>query len=164
MDGFGHKKLTRGKTVIWLTPPDILKRLGRFDLDPCSAPRPRPWDTATHHFDGKNYDGLKEPWFGRVWLNPPYDTPAMTKFMRRMVDHKNGIALLFARTDTRVWQEWIFPYADSLFFIQGRIKFHLSDGRLAWGAGAPSVLISYSEFDTQILRLCGLRGSLQRRA
>jgi hypothetical protein len=64
--------LERGQTVVWLTPPEILSVLGRFDLDPCAAPPPRPWATANHHFDGFNYDGLKEPWLGRVWMNPPY--------------------------------------------------------------------------------------------
>lgn len=54
----------------WLTPPAIIKSLGEFDLDPCS-PIVRPWDTAKTHFD-INTDGLKMPWFGRVWLNPPY--------------------------------------------------------------------------------------------
>jgi len=29
----------------WLTPPDIIKALGPFDLDPC-APIVRPWPTA----------------------------------------------------------------------------------------------------------------------
>ena len=160
MDGFGHNKLERGKTVIWLTPPEILRVLGKFDLDPCSAPEPRPWLTANHHFDGKNYDGLKEPWFGRVWLNPPYDTPTMTKFLKKMAEHKNGISFIFARTDTKVWQRWVFPFAHSLLFIEGRVSFHRPDGSLAWGAGAPSVLISYSEFDTAILKVSGIKGAL----
>lgn len=31
----------------WLTPPDILRALGPFDLDPC-APVNRPWDMAAN--------------------------------------------------------------------------------------------------------------------
>jgi hypothetical protein len=33
----------------WLTPPEIIKSLGEFDLDPCS-PINRPWDTAKNHY------------------------------------------------------------------------------------------------------------------
>ena len=53
----------------WLTPPDIIRALGPFDLDPCS-PGVRPWDMATKHYTVAD-DGLYRPWVGRVWLNPP---------------------------------------------------------------------------------------------
>ena len=49
----------------WLTPPEILRALGAFDLDPC-APVVRPWETAAHHYTAQD-DGLALPWFGRVW-------------------------------------------------------------------------------------------------
>lgn len=54
----------------WLTPPEIIKALGQFDLDPC-APVVRPWDTAERHYSIKD-NGLMLPWSGRVWCNPPY--------------------------------------------------------------------------------------------
>ena len=54
----------------WLTPPEIIKALGDFDLDPCS-PINRPWNTAKNHFN-INDNGLMQNWFGRVWCNPPY--------------------------------------------------------------------------------------------
>ena len=65
-------KSSTGKNE-WLTPPCLLDRLGEFDLDPCS-PVNRPWDTARHHYTVED-DGLRQPWFGRVFCNPPYDTP-----------------------------------------------------------------------------------------
>ena len=48
----------------WLTPPEIIKALGKFDLDPCS-PIDRPWDTATTYYN-KLMDGLNREWKGRV--------------------------------------------------------------------------------------------------
>ncbi len=160
MDGFGDKPLRRGETVTWLTPRSILDVLGIFDLDPCSAPSPRPWSTALRHIELPE-NGLILPWYGRVWMNPPYDTPTMTKFMSRMARHRSGIATVFARTDTKLWQQWIFPFADSILFLEGRISFHRPDGTLADSAGAPSVLISYSPFDTAVLRCSGLKGSFR---
>ncbi len=70
MSGIGsHQSANMGKDE-WLTPPDLLACLGEFDLDPC-APIVRPWDTAKDHYTIEN-NGLRVPWFGRVWCNPPY--------------------------------------------------------------------------------------------
>ena len=54
----------------WYTPKEVLKALGRFDLDPCAPIRPL-WPTAEVMYD-RNMDGLSLKWEGRVWLNPPY--------------------------------------------------------------------------------------------
>ncbi len=62
-------RIAQGKDE-WLTPPDLIKSLGTFDLDPC-APIKRPWNTAKNHFT-INDMGLMQNWHGRVWLNPPY--------------------------------------------------------------------------------------------
>ena len=53
----------------WLTPPELVSALGKFDLDPCS-PINRPWDTAKKHYTILD-DGLTQPWDGKVWCNPP---------------------------------------------------------------------------------------------
>lgn len=156
----GHTLPNKGKDVVWLTPPSILQALGKFDLDPCAAPPPRPWLTATHHFDGQNYNGLDEPWFGRVYLNPPYDE-SLVRWMEKMARHANGIALTFARTETDIWQRWIWPFADSVLFISGRLYFHFPDGSRAKGsAGGPSALIAYSSTDTEALCESGIAGVL----
>lgn len=81
----------------WLTPPEIIGALGEFDLDPC-APVIRPWDTAYIHYTIQD-DGLSKKWQGRVWCNPPFGREAV-KWMRRMAEHGNGIALIPARTET----------------------------------------------------------------
>lgn len=84
----------------WLTPPPIIQALGFFDLDPC-APVDRPWDTARQHYSRRD-DGLAQDWGGRVWMNPPFGTQAID-WLRKMVKHGNGIALVPARTETRMF-------------------------------------------------------------
>ena len=86
----------------WLTPPELLKALGPFDLDPC-APVRRPWDMAKHHYTIDDL-GLMKPWPDgyRVFCNPPYG-PQTGKWLAKMVDHGNGIALIFARTETEMF-------------------------------------------------------------
>lgn len=60
----GHQSAAMLKDE-WLTPPEIIKALGPFDLDPC-APVNRPWETAAKHYTVLD-NGLTKPWHGRVW-------------------------------------------------------------------------------------------------
>lgn len=127
----------------WLTPPEILARLGRFDLDPCAPPTARrPWNTADHHFTVED-DGLACLWHGRVWLNPPFGREAV-KWLRRLRDHGNGIALVPARTETAMFYECVWGAADGVLFLKGRPYFHYASGRRAdFNSGAPIALIAY---------------------
>ncbi|HPU86665.1 MAG TPA: DNA N-6-adenine-methyltransferase [Candidatus Latescibacteria bacterium] len=137
---FGNMHGEGGKDE-WLTPPDIIKALGGFDLDPAS-PINRPWPTASRHFTTED-DGLFKDWFGRVWLNPPYGDET-AKWMNRLAAHGNGIALTFARTETKWFHSEVWHKADGVFFFRGRITFYNVDGTPAEsGAGAPSCLVAY---------------------
>jgi hypothetical protein len=93
MANLGNESTVAG-TDVWLTPPYVIEALGEFDLDPCASVD-RPWDTAKSHYTIED-DGLLQPWFGRVWCNPPYG-PKLGPFLRKMAEHENGIALVFAR-------------------------------------------------------------------
>lgn len=145
----------RSKTNEWLTPPEIIRSLGDFDLDPCS-PIIRPWDTAKRHFTIID-NGLILPWAGRVWLNPPYSTQ-LPKWMAKMAIHNDGIALTFARTETEAFQRYVFPIAMSIMFIKGRIKFYTVNGTSGGSATAPAVLIAYGEYNVDRLAESGLNG------
>jgi hypothetical protein len=129
----------------WLTPPSIIEALGPFDIDPCAPlTSERPWPTATEHYTIED-DGLDPalPWIGRVWLNPPYGD-ATGDWLRRLADHGNGIALIFARTETEAFFETVWERADALVFLRGRLHFHhLNGDRAEQNAGAPSVLVAY---------------------
>src|SRR4051812_36875613 len=96
----GAHQSSDAETHTWLTPPHIIEALGPFDLDPCAAPDPRPWPTAKTHW-GRHDNSLNRPWFGRVWMNPPYGPKTQIgSWMRRLADHGHGTALIFARTET----------------------------------------------------------------
>lgn len=144
----------------WLTPPHVIKALGEFDLDPC-APIVRPWDMAKKHYT-VNDDGLSKPWEGRVWLNPPYGKETF-KWLERLSEHRNGIALIFARTETRQFHSEIWSKANSIFFFKGRLKFHYVDGSCENTANAPSCLVAYSNYDSEILRAAAWSNSLSGR-
>lgn len=140
----------------WLTPLSILKPLGVFDLDPC-APINRPWDTAKKHYTIYD-DGLSQPWKGRVWCNPPYGREAR-KWLSRLAEHGDGIALMFARTETEMFFSQVWGKAQGLLFIEGRLYFHHIDGTAAKSnSGAPSVLVAYGNNNANILEDCKIQG------
>jgi hypothetical protein len=148
--GFTHES-TYNESKEWYTPRYIFDALNlTFDIDPCSPGRDIvSWIPAKHHFTVQG-NGLVVPWRGNVWLNPPYgsDTP---KWMRRLAEHNNGIALVFARCDT----QWFHDYgvrADAICFIKGRVQFIASADALAYaegrqqpkgGCGAGSMLLAF---------------------
>lgn len=142
----------------WLTPLPMLRALGEFDLDPCGAPgHPTAREVWTPEEVG---DGLSLPWEGRVWLNPPYGR-TMADWMRQMALHGRGTALIFARTETALFHEWVWPHATAILFLRGRVTFLDPEGVAASAnSGAPSVLIAYGDRDADALRSSALPGAL----
>lgn len=147
--GLSSHQSANMKNDEWLTPPDILAALGDFCLDPC-APIARPWEMASQHYT-VNDNGLRQEWRGRVWLNPPFGREAV-KWLRRLVEHGNGIALVPARTETNMFYECVWGKADGVLFVRGRPHFHYVDGsRAAFNSGAPICLIAYGEDNLRVL-------------
>jgi hypothetical protein len=159
--GMGSHQSARPQTETWFSPPAIIEALGgadSFDLDPCSHVE-RPWPTARRHYVQQE-NGLLLPWFGRVWLNPPYSVALITRFLGRMAAHDRGVALIFARTETGPFHRFVWGAASGLLFLRGRLTFYRADGsRPAANGGAPSVLIAYGAEDRDILAAAPIDGA-----
>lgn len=119
---FGEgRPVDRFKSVEWYTPKWVFDSLGlSFDLDPASPHDMETMVPASTKFTVFD-NGLKRPWFGRVWLNPPYG-PKTGVWIRRMAEHANGIALVFSRTDAS-WCQDAMRSASAMLFVAGRIEF-----------------------------------------
>jgi hypothetical protein len=156
MPNLGNEQSVAG-THVWLTPPHVLAALPVFDLDPCASDN-RPWPTALNYYTEED-DGLNKEWHGRVWMNPPYG-PHLDPWLHKLSEHGNGIALVFARTETRAFfrNVWSSPTARGIMFLRGRLKFHKPDGTVGGSAGAPSCLIAYGDNNLEVLRTCALDG------
>jgi len=143
----------------WFTPPHIIEPLQPFDLDVCSN-KLRRFVTADKYFTFPEQDGLKEKWFGHVWMNPPYKRGIIELWMELMANHNDGIALIFARTDTQWFQKFVFQRANSIYFIKGRLKFYetiISEKCIVTQqakncAMAPSVLVGYGNMALKKLK------------
>ena len=141
----------------WLTPPEIIKSLGEFDIDPCT-PINRPWDTAKIHYN-KNDDGFTKEWHGRVWCNPPYGRETF-EWIHKLAAHGNGMTLIFARTETLGFHQEVWDKADAIFFFKGRLKFHYVDGTQGQCANAPSCLVAYGKNNVEAIKNANLNGKL----
>lgn len=141
--------------VDWLTPPELVKKLGYFDLDPC-CPLDAPFYHAKQNFT-VDEDGLSQDWFGRVYLNPPYGK-GMELWIEKLKFNGNGIALIFARTETKCFFDHIWNAADALLFVKGRIRFYHVSGIQGGTSGAPSVFVAYGQTNAQALKNSGIAG------
>jgi hypothetical protein len=98
----------------------LAERMGGFDLDPAAGAEKEPIaDTRYTEAD----DGLTSPWFGTVWLNPPYSDKA--GWYKRLVDKyqhgdvERAVALATCDTSAGWFQQW-FSTADVLCYLDGR--------------------------------------------
>jgi len=152
--GFTHESACN-ESKEWYTPPEIFNALDtKFDMDPASpGEKLVPWVPARKHLTVLD-DGLASKWHGRVWLNPPYgaDTP---KWLHRLCQHGNGIALVFSRTDTAWFHEYATK-ADAVCFLRSRIRFVKATGQLGGSPGSGSILLAYGKECAQILSKCNL--------
>ena len=114
-------------SVEWYTPRHItdkvLQVFGTIDLDPCSNPG-EPNIPAKNHFR-KEDDGLKQEWFGKTYVNPPYGRSIRGWTTKLDNEYHGGnideaILLVPARTDTK----WFNDIADhAVCLVRGRVHF-----------------------------------------
>lgn len=138
------KGATGVKSNDWWTPKWLFDKMNiEFDVDVASPLEPVSWIPANKFYTEID-DGLAQDWEGKVWMNPPYSTHT-PKWLKKFCEHKNGIALVFARTDTK----WFHDYAvqgDALNFMKGRIAFVSGEtGKAGQSAGAGSLLIAFGQ-------------------
>ncbi|MDR9817703.1 MAG: DNA N-6-adenine-methyltransferase [Candidatus Methanoculleus thermohydrogenotrophicum] len=125
----GPAPMFTSSTGDWYTPPEIVEAVrelfGIIDLDPCSNSHEAPNVPALVHFTRED-DGLSRPWFGRVYLNPPYGKGIGPWIEKVREEHEAGrvtaaVVLVKAATDTR-WFRVLserYPRCE----VAGRLKF-----------------------------------------
>lgn len=153
----GYDRLPAAEsTDTWLTPPELIwgspkdgySGLGPFDLDPCTPEEGMPWPTASQMLKPSD-DGLATPWpeDAFVYMNPPFGR-GQDAWMKKMANHPGGgIALVFARTETRWFQTFVInhPNVSALVFQQGRLKFHRANGEVGNAPPAGPAWIAYGD-------------------
>lgn len=123
---FSTPQITRTSDDYW-TPSWLFDAIGlQFDLDVACPPGGSPWVPAKHYYTQAE-DGLTSPWFGRVWMNPPYSkvSPWAAKFIK----HGNGVALTVISKSN--WFDSIWAHPDIAIVTMPQ-RFHFQQGRIPW--------------------------------
>ena len=85
------------------TPKWIFEALGlQFDLDVASSNNEQIIVPASNKYTIED-DALTKPWYGRVWMNPPFSKPS--PWVHKWLAHNNGIALLPLSGNSRWWRD-----------------------------------------------------------
>jgi len=122
MPAYNHKNLESNDEHY--TQAHVFKTLGlEFDLDVCAPKGGVSYIPALNHYSLED-DGLTQPWFGRVWMNPPYSKPA--PWVEKFVNHGNGVALLPVTRGR--WFDLLWQNADAIVLDAYNSKFERPDG------------------------------------
>ncbi|MFN8452448.1 MAG: DNA N-6-adenine-methyltransferase, partial [Anaerolineae bacterium] len=115
----------------WYTPPDILalarELMGGIDVDPASSDYAQRAVQAAAYYT-RFTNGLRHPWRGRVWLNPPYSYPLVERFTQKLVEEyergsvTQAVVLVNNRTDAN-WCQQLMLAATATCFSAERIGF-----------------------------------------
>ncbi len=123
----------------WYTPAEYIEAaravMGSIDLDPASSEiANRIVKASAYHTAETN--GLDKAWSGNIWLNPPYASDLIGRFMEKLASERDtyhqAIVLVNNATETE-WFQKLVSKASAAVFPKGRVKFYKPDGE----TGAP---------------------------
>lgn len=142
----------------WYTPREIIRSLGEFDLDPATSFEAYKMNESAKNYFTVDKNGLEHIWEGRVWLNPPYSNPLIQQFLKKMAEHNNGIALVFAKIEAKWFHDIVLHHATAIKFLYDRIRFYKPDGTQGMQPRNGSMLVAYGKENAEILMNNTLKG------
>lgn len=115
----------------WYSPADYADAardvMGSIDLDPASCQEANRVIQATHFYSIED-NGLIRPWFGNLWMNPPFSRKKIVAFTDKLLlslqeaDVAQAIVLTNSATDTD-WYQRLLHACCALCHPKGRLKF-----------------------------------------
>ena len=134
----------------YYTPKWIFDKLQiTFDIDVAAPIGGCHWIPAKHHFNQET-NGLTSPWYGNVFMNPPFSKPQpwVDKFMQ----HANGIAVLpMAKSK---WFDQIWAHQNAIVVLPWNHKYvdpKGSNGSIYMA----SILVAYGQQNITALQNIG---------
>lgn len=157
----------------WYTPREVIalvtEVLGAIDVDPASCAFAQQTVQA-HTFYTKDDDGLRQPWVGTVFCNPPYKMPDVGLFIDKLcaelgAGHTTEAILLVNNSTETDWFQRAFRRANAVCFPDGKIHFlhPTRDGRagpcvgqvlLYFGPHADRFCVVFAAFGVSTLVCC----------
>lgn len=115
----------------WETPCETVEEfadaLGCIHLDPCASPNTEHGDVANYRLED-DQDGLQLPWFGNVFINPPFSFKV--EWLEKLIEEleagrvDTAVMILPDGTDTiSWWHEYVAKHAEYVCFREGRLNY-----------------------------------------
>lgn len=150
-----NKELFTSQKQDWETPQWLFDKLDKhflFTWDVCATDK----NTKTNFYITEEINALKQDWVNdvisgfdnpKIWCNPPYNN--ITQWIKKCYEESlkgcTVVMLIPARTDTKVWHEYISKGRVTL--LKGRLKFSNSKH----SAPFPSCIVIFGkEYDAGI--------------
>lgn len=123
----------------WYTPAEFIEAarnaMGSIDVDPASNDIAQKVVKADTYYTAET-NGLDKTWVGNVWMNPPYASDLIGKFIDKLIaerqNYRQAIVLVNNATETE-WFNKIISISSAVCFPKSRVKFYMPDGK----TGAP---------------------------
>jgi len=145
-----YKLLMMSDFQNWATPQSLVQWIetyfsipGGFDLDVCATSSTA---KCEKYFTAED-NALTKNWKGDCWMNPPYnDQETWLNYAWRMshgMQASSVYCLIPARTDTKLFHDFIMKRAHAVYFIKGRINFQRPNRTHNRSSTHPSMLVIF---------------------
>lgn len=119
----------------WYTPADYIEAarevMGSIDIDPASNDIAQETVKAAVYYTAET-NGLDKEWRGNVWMNPPYASDLIGKFIDKLVGELPNIEQAIVLVNNATETEWfgkLISRANAVCFPRSRVKFYMPDGK-----------------------------------
>ncbi len=114
------------RTNEWGTPTELFNTLNRefdFTLDACASPG----NSKVKQYFTKEDSALDQPWFGRVWINPPFEN--FGEWIDKILSEVNSgnvevVVALLPKYMKSVFDFKCTVNASEVRWVKGRLHFH----------------------------------------
>lgn len=140
----------------WYTPAEYIDAaravMGSIDTDPASSDIANLVVKASKYYTAET-NGLDKTWLGNVWMNPPYASEVIGKFIDKLIQERNNykqaIVLVNNATETE-WFNRLISISSVVCFPKSRVKFYMPNGKT--GAPLQGQAVIYIGEEKQVFR------------